>query len=180
MKTRTGFVSNSSSSSFVIGIGVGKPFTTALDVAEHMIPFREWDGDQDLLNKIAKLKQGRAKALNAVCFKSCNYDTFIVKMGNIFLVETCHNHKWDLSKYQAECPPEFYDYFGDDSFYNLSSCFDFFHLEYDVMGRPGSWRETKDFEYYCQSCNSYNNGQWIIKEEIQCPKCGAPPIKRKN
>ena len=174
MKIRTGFVSNSSSSSFVLK--VGNPFKTALEVAEHMIPFREWETDQTLLNKIKNLKYSRQTDLNAVCFKSCNYDTFIAKMGEVFLVETCHNHDWDLGKWRAPCPAEFYEYFGDDSFYNLSHCIDFLHLEYNVVGRPVDWRDGKDFDYQCP--NGHYDAYWRIGESIKCPCCGASPVKK--
>lgn len=176
MKIRNGFVSNSSSSSFVVK--VGKPFNTALELANHMIPFREWDCDQELVNKVNKLIQ-KCPETPAVCFKSCNYDTFIAKMGDVFLVQTCHNHDWDLSQYSAPCPSEYYNYFGDDSFYNLEHSMDFLHLDYDVIGRPAHWRETKNFEYECPKCHHWGH-HWIIGEDIKCPRCGSPPALRKK
>ena len=175
MKIRQGFVSNSSSSSFVIG--VGKPFDTALDVAEHMVPFREFDTDQELLNKIRKLKEGRAKELTAVCFGSCNYDTFIAIFGDVFLIETCHNHQWDLHKWTVPCPAEYYDYFGDDSFYNLSRSIDFLHLEFDHIGRVVDWMDRKGLDY-CE-CGSYRDFWWV-GEKIICVACGKTPKKKKE
>jgi len=177
MKTRTGFVSNSSSSSFVLE--VGKPFDTALDVAEHMIPCRKWDGDGELLEKIGKLrKEGLSESARsysrcgnlppAICFSSCNHDTFIAKMGNFFLVETCHNHDWNLYDVSVSdiVPHEFLEYFGDDSFYDLPRRIPFYHLEYDVVVRRPDCRETK--YRWCDTCH---DDYWVVGERITCLNC---------
>jgi hypothetical protein len=169
MKTRNGFVSNSSSSSFILK--VGEPFQTALDVAEYMVPKREWDADAELLKKVKSLK-ANGKELFSVCFKSCNYDTFIAKMNGVFLIETCHNHDWDFSDAGSlsQCPPEFEEYFGGDSFYELPRSIDFYHLDYDFSGHRPEWREIRSS--FCSKC--YND-YWVVGEKIICPKCKTPP-----
>jgi hypothetical protein len=166
MKTRTGFVSNSSSSSFVLE--VGKPFDTVLEVAEHMVPQREWEDDAALVAAIQKLRRSGEKYY-AVCFPSCNYDTFIAKMGNLFLVETCHNHDWDLRdvSVSAIVPHEFLEYFGDDSFYDLPKRLPFYHLKYGVTVRQPDWRETG--YNWCPKCHG---DFWVIGDTIKCLNCG--------
>jgi hypothetical protein len=163
MKIRSGFVSNSSSSSFVLK--VGDLFNTSLDVAEYMIPKREWGEDMELLNKVRHLKKTKPN-LPAVAFTSCNYDTFIAKMGDLFLVETCHNQDWDLLDFATKCPEGYIEYFGDDYFYDLPRRIPFYHLEYDITGRLPDWRETK--YQWCEECHS---DFWVVGDRIVCPKC---------
>jgi len=175
MKTRTGFVSNSSSSSFVLQ--VGKPFDTALEVAEHMIPQRGWDTDSELVEKVRQLKAS-GENYPAVCFPSCNYDTFIAKMGDLFLVETCHNHDWDLRdvSVSAIVPHEFLAYFGDDTFYDLPKRVPFYHLKYEKTVRQPDWRETG--YSWCDKCHGE---YWVVGERILCLNCNTevPKSKRK-
>ena len=166
MKTRTGFVSNSSSSSFVLE--VGKPFNTPLEVAKYMVPKRESDNDADLVKKIERTIQ-KCPDLTPVCFKSCNYDTFIVKMDKYFLVQTCHNHNWDIEQWRVSAPAEYYSYYGDDSFFDIPSGFEFFHLDYDVKGKVADWNDTRGGNSFCDKC--YNDFWWI-GDALKCPKCG--------
>jgi hypothetical protein len=161
MKIRQGFVSNSSSSSFVLK--VGNPFNTTLEVAKYMIPKREWDNDNELIEKINKL-QTKSPNIPSVCFRSCNYDTYIAKMDNLFLISTCNNTDWDL-KSTTIPPEEYYTYFGDDNFYNLSNCINFYHLDYDVIGKETSYTDVKN---WCETCYCT---YWWIDSKIQCPKC---------
>lgn len=172
MKTRNGFVSNSSSSSFVLK--VGEPFNTTLDVAEFMVPKRKWETDAVLVERIKALRASKENP-PAVCFRSCNYDTFIAKMGEYFLIETCHNHDWDLGDFRSSCPPEFFEYFGDDSFYELPRKVDFYHLDYGVTGHQADWRLTQSYDW-CQECH---NEYWVISGKLMCPKCQTEPKKRK-
>ena len=168
MKTRNGFVSNSSSSSFVLK--VGQPFETTLDIAEYMIPKRDWDNDEELVEKVRKLKYNKTP-IHALKFNSCNYDTFIAKMGEYFLVETCHNHDWDLYDFNVNRPLEFEEYFGDDSFYELSNKINFYNLEHDVYGRTISYNEEKytpNNKTYCEKCFS---DYWVINNKVVCLVC---------
>jgi hypothetical protein len=87
MKARSGFVSNSSSSSFVIKAGRK---VTVKSVAGLMLDVREADGwppDDDAMAKLRALGDDEP-----ACFRSCNYDTFLVRAGDFILVSTCHNH----------------------------------------------------------------------------------------
>ena len=175
MKTRSGFVSNSSSSSFVLQ--VGKPFDTALEVAEHMIPQREWETDAALLEKVREIMTWNTGQPPAVCFRSCNYDTYIAKMGSYFLISTCHNHPWDLRSIEGPCPPEFDEYFGDEYFYELPRSLPFYHLEYDVVGRKADWQVCGTS--YCSTPDCYTD-LWIVQNKLVCPKCGTPAKKKKS
>lgn len=98
MKIRNGFVSNSSSSSFIIG---KKQYTDTFSIAEKMIPMREWENDDDeLLNKIKILRENNLNLYTPISFLSCNYDTYIYPTTNYYVIMTCNNHP-------------FYQIFGD-------------------------------------------------------------------
>jgi len=91
MKSRSGFVSNSSSSSFVL---TGSK--TVLEYARLMVPYREWDDEDDKLDAQLKSLQDDPDWNDdaAVWFKSCNYDTLIAKLGDHIYIATCNNHSF--------------------------------------------------------------------------------------
>lgn len=126
MKIRTDFVTNSSSSSFIVQ-QCGE-FPDVFSVAESMIPDRDWDDeDTELLDL---LKNTDIDRNTAVRFRSCNYDTEIIKLGNEFLVKTCHNHDWQMSR------SDNVEAHGDGGLYQYDNHFEnaeYFFLEYDVM-----------------------------------------------
>ena len=128
------------------------------------------------MEKVRKMKSERAP-LNppAVCFKSCNFDTYIAKMGEYFLISTCHNHPWDLRSIESACPSEFNVYFGEEYFDELPRSIPFYHLEYDLVGRKPEWR-VYGFTY-CQEPSCYSD-LWVIEGKIICPKCGKTPKKK--
>jgi hypothetical protein len=173
-KYRTGFVSNSSSSSFIIK--VGEPFDTALEVAKHMIPKRERDDDAELVAKVEDLER-RCYCPSAVTFHTCNYDTFIAKVKDHFLIETSHHGDWDLSSFTVPCPSEYAETYGDDTFYRLPHSMDFYSLEYGVTGRPLDYEDSSKFED--SRCNKCYTEFWWIDGLVQCPKCNTE-AKRKT
>ncbi len=175
MKIRSGFVSNSSSSSFIVKVGA--PFDTALAIAKYMIPAREWENDSDLVKKVETLEKIGANP-TAVSFKSCNYDTFIAKIEDYFLIETSHHGDWDLHGFSVQCPPELAEAYGDDTFYRLPHSMDFYSLEYGIIGRPVDWDEGRKYESsYCSDCHS---DYWMIDNVCKCPKCNTQPKKKKK
>jgi len=105
MKTRNGFVSNSSSSSFIIS---NEKFKTVRSLAKYMIKkkieensYYKEDDDSDFIN-FDKLYIKRLMDIDknqTVSFPSCNYDTYIRKVGDQYLVATCNNTDWDLYEY---------------------------------------------------------------------------------
>jgi len=87
MKTRNGFVSNSSSASFVIK---REPGLTVSDLATIMIAVREYDDDDILIEAIENRKDLPNDI--GICFSSYNYWTYILPVGDYFVIQTCHNH----------------------------------------------------------------------------------------
>jgi len=174
MKIRSGFVSNSSSSSFIVK--VGEPFDTALEIAKHMISKRGWETDAELLAK-AEILEKQGKNLDAVTFRTCNYDTFISKIDGYFLIETSHHGDWELHSFSIPCPSELSDAYGDDTFYRLPHSMDFYSLDYDVTGRPLDWEDSRKYETsWCDKCHT---DYWWIGGLHQCPNCKTQPKRKK-
>ncbi len=90
MKIRNGFVSNSSSSSFIVE---KSDFKNTFNVAKKMIPYRNWkDQDTELLETIKKAEDKGIDKNISITFNSCNYDTFIKSTMNYIVIMTCNNH----------------------------------------------------------------------------------------
>ena len=106
MKIRTGFVSNSSSSSFIChGQKIGK-------IAKSMLKTIAEDWEE--LN-IKRLKQNLLSALKdkrvlegemGIRLPSCNYDTYILQVGKDVFVATSNNHIWD---FEGDSAGDYYD-----------------------------------------------------------------------
>jgi len=92
MKIRKSFVSNSSSSSFIIN---KNSYESVFDLAKEMIPAREWDTDKELIKIIEEAEIKGMDPDTSVSFGSCNYETYIVKYKDYYLVSTCNNHRWE-------------------------------------------------------------------------------------
>lgn len=88
MKNRQGFVSNSSSSSFILDTS---EYEDTFDIARQMIEMREWDQDGATLRKLKELAKGLPFD-TPLSFYTCNYDTFITRIGPYYFVSTCNNH----------------------------------------------------------------------------------------
>jgi len=95
MKIRNGFVSNSSSSSYVVGRHY---YENVWDLAWQMVALRHWDTDEKLIEKLMdNMVFGEPE--QDISFPTCNYDTFIHIEGDNFWIGTCHNHSfWQLFK----------------------------------------------------------------------------------
>jgi hypothetical protein len=102
MKLRKGFVSNSSSSSFII---VG---ASTIDVAKEMIGQREHNKKN--IDKLLKDNQGFISDDTAITFASCNYDTYIWRRTDKKLqVNTCNNESWNLDKFSVTQQGDYID-----------------------------------------------------------------------
>ena len=206
MKIRNGFVSNSSSSSFIIS---DKNFKSVRELATYMIN-RKYDeygdygdyggGDkkQDeyrknehdkYLNFLQNLDENQA-----ITFQSCNYDTYIKKVADCYLISTCNNEDWDLWKYNTKLSEDakselkiilqkYND--NDDGWYSINSLLDgdsefysfdndYYSLDYQVIGSESN--ES------CPKCKQKGDYQmmWNTKKHgLICLVCN-PVYKRKD
>ena len=200
MKIRNGFVSNSSSSSFIIS---DKKFPTVRSLATYMLKQKIKESrynreeeyinyDKEYINNLQNVDENYP-----VSFPSCNYDTYIRKIGDCYLVATCNNTDWNLYSYNTSMLTEkakvalkelkkSYSKGSDDrreikdilngeisEFYSFGS--DFYDLNEQIIGV-----ETYD---YCPNTTNHNNythlwntlthGKICLKcEEIRKEKLG--------
>jgi len=140
MKTRNGFVSNSSSSSFILS---GKK--TVLEYARQMVPYRDrGDEDSELDNQLERLQEDPTWNDNApIWFNSCNYDTFIIRLGDHVYIATCNNHP-------------FYEAFEDGENKKYSTSYDQRKKELSIL-------MSKDDADMNADCDMYFEGykQWF-------------------
>lgn len=111
MKIRNGFVSNSSSSSFILD-NKYKTSEIAITMLEHLD--RERDDYNRLQNEIKKYKTlinnyPDLEDINTFFPWSTNYDTYIFKHNNLIYINTCNNDNFYivLSEYISGSDDEF-------------------------------------------------------------------------
>jgi len=112
MKTRKGFVSNSSSSSFVLKVanygGIDDVAHHMLDIviedysSWHEVPKKKdnetyvvWTNNLEMALRKRSIKSGKI----GIVIPSCNYDTYIIQKDNTIYVDTCNNHNWALGDF---------------------------------------------------------------------------------
>ena len=150
MKIRSGFVSNSSSSSFIIPIS---EFKNIFDLAKHMIPKRCWeDKDNKLIKSIIRYEENGVDPNTFMCFMSCNYDTYILKENDNYLVATCNNHYWGKKL------EDFYDGGDtDNKIYELRKTTNFWFPEFNATGKMLFWADRKGGKF----CEKHENAEII-------------------
>lgn len=181
MKIRNGFVSNSSSSSFVIEQGE-KGFNTVYDVAKYMISKVYDQKSKEVIDRLEKYKDTN----NGVSFYSCNSDTYIVKHKDLFLVETCNNEEWDLWEFDhsdsndkellnkyPELDPNKDGYIYINEFMRNNGS------EYFCLERGFKYKKADGWGYCELPGDNYNGicgGSYVnIMDEDTCPKCWSTP-----
>ena len=181
MKVRNGFVSNSSSSSFLIRFGENFPDTYS--IAKDMLKdkFDDWadfnDNDDEYNinfisnNSFRNLKHLKKSNRNTpIFFRSTNYDTYIFKVSdNYAFVDTCNNITWNIQNYGTyNIPPEL----NITDLYDLSD--DRKNREYYVV-EYGLWAYPTKKYSYCDKCY---NPLWVINDNTYCLGCNGNIISR--
>jgi len=168
MKIRNGFVSNSSSSSFIIS---DENFPSVRSLATYMIKQKISEYDNSYDKEYIKINKKYIKNLNkidedqSVSFPSCNYDTYIRKVGDCYLVATCNNHMWDLYDYSTSLTEN-----AKDALNNLLNKYEGTR-DYDTILNilSGDRHEFHSFgvDFYDLDKNVIGIESWD-----ECPKCG--------
>lgn len=171
MKTRNGFVSNSSSSSFIIPNSNMKKIAlsmmqTMIDEAKDYNDKSHYEYKKECMINLKKalqlpyIKSGKY----GIMMKSCNYDTWIIERNGQVYISTCNNHDWELPD---DCNVE--DLVGEGKikkihrdgmfFYNIGT--KIFHTKPIYLG---------DYDDYDLMINY--NVNLDPPEAQNCPKCG--------
>ncbi len=177
MKTRTGFVSNSSSSSFVVA---EHNYPNVFALATEMIKARGWDDDKDMVQRLRASQNRGTDPDSPVSFPTTNYETYIVKQAGYYIVATSHNYDWDdvLVGIEYNMPQPIVDYLGDRWDCEML-CFDtitdFWYPKIGAFGKKHrvNTRYRKDgfgHSHYCTECL----GDMMIEKcsgKVMCSEC---------
>jgi len=177
MKIRNGFVSNSSSSSFIIN---GDAYANIFELTKVMIKQVEYKEQIDII--LDRLDKTKKDPNTPVMFYSCNYDTYISKQGDFYFIDTCNNEDWDLKGVTSLMSlitkdPELYNKvtggYDEIDFEKIHSDLKFWNVERDFM-----FKEQEGHNWvFCQRKDSDGkrlcgySTMVIINNELQCPYC---------
>lgn len=167
MKIRIGFVSNSSSSSFILeGTSVRKIASYMLHVV-----LLDWRGDQEENPVSKKVKESSEETYKKwernliVAFKtprvksgkigivlpSCNYDSYIMAKDEDVYVSTCHNQYWDFeSKNSVLYNGGGADEGSVDKVHGLISKSFFYNIRNSIIHSVENFEIN--IELYCKKC----------------------------
>ena len=168
MKIRNGFVSNSSSSSFII---TGE---SIFDVAKNMLntyidsfEIEYEDGENNALKllenfekakKNSKIKNGKI----GITFPSCNQDTYILTENHKIYVQTCNNHPWEIDArnvYDTDEGRDVEDIINSGMFYDLKR---------DVIHSGDKFTDKNET---CKKCNRDIFSYYIMRNKAVCSEC---------
>lgn len=163
MKIRTGFVSNSSSSSFIVGAN------STMEVFKMMLPAIKEDymGYSDGIagwekfhaKRVAKFLESHPDDFNGgimIPF-TCNFETYIFPaLNRRCYVETCNNHEWE-----KHFPVEFVD---DRYYRNIDGITNFV----DVSTGKTSTAKNYNDDLYAELCKRYEMSEEDVKEDVSC------------
>lgn len=178
MKIRNGFVSNSSSSSFVIDANAH----TTMEVAEEMLDIRTADEWPKCPEKpmIQKAKHLGVDNNLPIAFKTCNYDTFIFKREGCIFVSTCNNHPFYESNLKRANRNDYIGGGHDElEWKELERTIFFWWPEVDLKCRPVDYDEKKALKTN-NGLEEYCSIHWMDLVEFEdgsygCQRCVSKP-----
>jgi len=193
MKIRTGFVSNSSSSSFIVQDNCELGHNPA-SIAYHMILKRGWRNDHELIQKLTSaLKDGEVQPYHAMSFPSTNYDTYIyyivrdLPIGAIGKthIYTCNNIDFEFPS-GVESDPE------DRGASEIEGIL-FYEIQSGIQGqvltdsiRKEVQIDTNDSKYIYLGCSDCCYRElWLCKtlsyeQSLVCPGCAKLHYGKKS
>jgi len=194
MKIRNGFVSNSSSSSFIIKLD--KNFPDTISIAKSMLKDRfaesEWGDKKKIFKNLENLKRENNIYI-PIYFTSCNYNTYIIPITNNYvLIETCNNTRWvvedDAIIVNGKLPDEIMGKYPNSEGYSRGEnyiCKDIknkyneytsiqYNTEYYLV-EHGLFLSTPDDYKTCKKCH---NEVWVYGNQEVCLNCDKEKIVR--
>jgi len=180
MKRRSGFVSNSSSSSFIASLN---SFSSTLDIAIAMIPFRDYEDDQKLIEK-AKQLSGVSPPNIPITFSSTNYKTYIYTMNlengeEVYAIKTCNNHPFREVEGFRDTSDELIEKMDSEelhcrqTYYNIELDLSYKEIPYDCQ-KISKNMCNKHFCYEVILAGGLNEGKTV------CPICYKEKCSRKE
>jgi len=177
MKTRKAFVSNSSSSSFMMHGG------NIEEIAIHMLKtiiedFSEYDREDDVDKihardykrwksnlKLALKRQDVKDGALGITMPSCNYDTYLVMNEDYLYITTCNNHAWGFSGINYE------DYEEYTSIKNMVKSKMYFNVRNKLIHSYEHY-DRNDENTKCPKCSEYY-GSYVMNQagERICASC---------
>lgn len=186
MKIRHGFVSNSSSASFIIKKNA---YESIFDLALNMIEIRDrdwatWGHTEDIELK-TKIINAVNEPIDFISFPTTNYDTFIGKFKNYYAVSTCNNH-WDFfDELKGIVKDEernefltkelgFQEHDKDDFELHFSQKYYFWYPMFNVIGREMGYQERQKVKKKDICTNDKHYNDFIVEKDtgiILCQAC---------
>lgn len=200
MKIRNGFVSNSSSSSFILKFDENYPDT--LSIAKSMLNDKyaenEANGFSDnikrsKIEKYTEALENENDPYMPIYFTSCNYNTYIVPVSkNYVFIETCNNTNWSIENNGIilnELPEEILERYPGSEGYGKHEN----HIT--IKGRVNQYNEPLsviyDIEYfliehgvimkapkYYSTCKNCYSDLWYFNGVEYCMHCDRDKIMR--
>lgn len=178
MKIRQGFVSNSSSSSFLINPQAYD--NSIFDLTRAMIEVRNneeaWSSTEKELENLRLAENKGIDRETPIRLDTCNYDTFIFKYQDLYYVSTCNNHDFSMELNGVIETGGGHDA-GD--FIELEHSRWFWYFKLDMLIQPIGWEEQwrLGLPYSCEvgKTNELKHWEEIVRikatMEPGCPKC---------
>ncbi len=186
MKFRFGFVSNSSSMSFIVS---DQHYPTVFDIAITMLKIqitekidstKEWSVRHrhflnGLIRRLRFLKKRGFDPNTPVIIPSTNFDTYIVKKDNMYYIDTSNNHSmwddiWGIVRYLDV-------YNGETAIPDKDSIY-FYDVINDIMIKPISYNDER-CKNVCDD-KTHRSLYTVILEDgkIVCLKCHSDKLQK--
>jgi hypothetical protein len=169
MKIRKGFVSNSSSSSFIIDANK----YTCVDIAKHMTE-KLLEQDTDCKDKCENIFKNLKKLenKNIGVYIELSDDIQIAKYKDKIYVDACYHYEWDLDSIDRGEEGEYHDEIRQSKFY-------FPDYDYQIIGKLMDWDKQYKYKkqdfWRCEYCEKGRRFIEVFNDILVCPNCLRDP-----